>query len=153
MASLVQTQMEANALLREHGLADKGWRFVYDNARKRGGYCQHHIKTISMSRYLVPLWTEEQVTETLLHEAAHALVGPGAGHGPVWKRKAWEIGCREGRTHSNATVEGRYVSSCTKCGKQTGTRHRRPQNMSTGWYTHRGCGGDIAWLDTARQTA
>ena len=153
MASKLWTELEAKRILEETGLAARGWYFVWDNAKKRGGQCRYDRKQISMSQYLVPMWTEDQVTETLLHEAAHALVGPGAGHGPVWKRKAWEIGCREGRTHSNATVEGRYVSSCTRCGKQTGTRHRRPQNMSTGWYTHRGCGGDIAWLDTARQTA
>ena len=151
MASLIRTELEARALLREHGLDVAGWRFQFDHARKRGGYCRYDTKTISMSKYLVPMWSDEEVRQTLLHEVAHALCGPNHGHGPVWRRMARMIGCDAERTHSNATVDGRYVSECVKCGKMTGTRHRRPKSMVTGYYLHgRGCGGQIKWTDTAR---
>ena len=33
-----------------------------------------------------------QVTDTILHEIAHALAGPGAGHGPAWKATASRLG-------------------------------------------------------------
>ncbi len=32
--------------------------------------------------------------QVLLHEVAHALVGPDHGHDQVWKDKALQIGCR-----------------------------------------------------------
>ncbi len=34
----------------------------------------------------------EQVRDTVLHEIAHAIAGPEAGHGPLWKATARRIG-------------------------------------------------------------
>jgi len=85
MASLIDTHILANRLLREHGLV--GWRFEYDNAKRRGGQCRHADRAISMSRHLVPLWSGPEVMTVLKHEIAHALVGPNHGHDAVWAAK------------------------------------------------------------------
>lgn len=149
MASMTQTRLDANALLREHGLADKGWRFEFDAAKKRGGVCRHDIKVISMSRHLVPMWTDEQVRDTLIHEVAHALCGSGQGHGPVWKRKMRELGAAPERTHSNETVRGRYVAYCDTCGgAEVATAHRATAAMRSGRHLHAKCRKAVRWVDT-----
>lgn len=118
----------ATTLLVKHGLAAKGWRFDFDGARSRGGQCRHRDKVITMSRYLVPMWSEDEVRDTLTHEIAHALVGPGQGHGAVWARKMRELGARPERTHKNVTVEPRFSAVCTTHGTLV-KRHRRTRNL------------------------
>jgi SprT protein len=126
--NLNTTQWLAESLIKEHGL--DGWTFKFDNARKRGGVCVYNTRTISMSRYLVPMWEEEQVRNTLLHEIAHALAGHAAGHGPQWARIAREIGCNAKRTHSNATVPGKWIPWCEEHGALSHRpRHRRNSNL------------------------
>ena len=49
-------------------------------------------RTISLSSLIVPLCTVDQVRDTVLHEIAHALVGPEHGHDPVWKKMAVKLG-------------------------------------------------------------
>lgn len=148
MASLIQTQLEANALLREHGLADQGWTFKFDNARNRAGACKYGPRVISMSRYLVQLWDADEVRQTLLHEVAHALT-PGASHGPAWRRKAAEIGFTRGtRTHSNATVPGRYLAICDYCDVEVHRVHRYTAAMREGRHLHGSCRKPVRWVDT-----
>jgi hypothetical protein len=130
MADLTWTRRQGEALLREHGLAARGWTFIWDRAQKRGGQCNYRNRTISMSRYLVPMWTEEQVLNTLRHEVAHALT-PGANHGPVWAAKMRELGGNPRRTHSNATVPPKWEQVCDVHGV-IGRVHRRRQNLACG---------------------
>lgn len=145
MATLTQIQMEAHALMREHGLT--GWRFKFDAARKRGGLCSHSEKTISLSRYLAPAWGDAEVRDVILHEIAHALVGPGMGHGVVWQRKLLSIGGTGSRTHKNATVPGRYVAVCDHCGVEVGRRHRLNASMRRA-AIHKECKNRVRWVDT-----
>ena len=51
---------------------------------------------------------DEEVKNTLLHEIAHALVGPGHRHNRVWRQKAREIGCDAKVTHNLNFSEARY---------------------------------------------
>lgn len=94
-----------------------------------------------MSRYLVPMWSEDEVKDILIHEIAHALVGPRQGHGAVWARKMRELGARPNRTHNNVTVEPRFSAVCATHG-EIGKRHRRTKNA----YCIR-CRGAITWVD------
>lgn len=97
----------------EHGLAQAGWRFQWTTAKRTLGVCRHHSKTIGMSRVLVLLNDEAQTQDTILHEVAHALVGPGAGHGPVWRAKARQIGCNGQRQAADAvTPEAKWTGTC-----------------------------------------
>lgn len=110
---LFTAQRNANMLMAAYGLTEKGWRFKWDNAARRFGQCHYGNKTISMSRQLTVQRSEASVRNTMLHEIAHALVGPGAGHGPIWQAKAISIGC-DGNRCSNDKVEVayKYVAKC-----------------------------------------
>ena len=67
----------ATKLMREHGLT--GWRVKLDHARRRAGQCDYNTKVISLSRLYVRNAEKNHIRDTILHEIAHALVGPHHG--------------------------------------------------------------------------
>jgi predicted SprT family Zn-dependent metalloprotease len=114
-------------LMSRHGLSD--WEFKFHNAKRIFGTCYHTRKVIALSKELVQINDVERVTNTVLHEIAHALVGRGHGHDYVWKRKALEIGCNGQRCFTeNDTVTVKYAveAECKTCGKIFGF-HRMPK--------------------------
>lgn len=80
----------ARILMDRHGLHE--WGFDFDDHVSRFGLCNHTTRTITMSYLLVALNSEETCKQVLLHEIAHALVGPAREHGFLWRMKAIEIG-------------------------------------------------------------
>jgi predicted SprT family Zn-dependent metalloprotease len=107
-----------------------GWSFAFDNAKRRCGQCTFNKKRITLSRYYVELNTPAEVHETILHEIAHALVGPGHGHGPKWCAMARKVGAKPQRC-ADASVkmpEAKYQLMCTS-GHDFGPRHRKNRNM------------------------
>ncbi|MFW5474700.1 SprT-like domain-containing protein [Knoellia sp. CPCC 206450] len=115
------------SLLREHGL--EHWRVTTDHAKTRAGVCRFGTRTISLSGPLTRLHDESEVRDTLLHEIAHALVGPTHGHDDTWRSKAVQIGCSGQRTvdASSPQVDGPWRGECP--GGHTYTRHRRPRRV------------------------
>lgn len=115
------------SLLRDHGL--EHWRVATDRAKTRAGVCRFGARTISLSAPLTRLHDESEVRDTLLHEIAHALVGPAHGHDDVWRRKAVEIGCSGQRTvdAGSPQVEGPWRGECPS--GHGYTRHRRPRRV------------------------
>jgi len=114
----------AIGLMDRHGLT--GWRLVFDNAKTRAGVCRSDRREIGLSRHLMGLYSAEQVTETVLHEIAHAVAGPRHGHDRVWRAVAKRIGC-SGRRCMPADaprVDGPWEGVCA-AGHRT-TAHRRP---------------------------
>src|SRR5947207_15011273 len=89
----------ARQLMDLYGL--KEWRFVFDDAKRRFGCCNYHTRTISLSRHLTKLNTSDDVTNTVLHEIAHALAGRAAGHGRTWQVQAEAVGCRTERCYDS----------------------------------------------------
>jgi predicted SprT family Zn-dependent metalloprotease len=131
--NLLEAKKLAIDLMSEHGILDQGWRFQYDNAKRRFGRCSYSTKTISLSKHLVLLNELEIVKNTILHEIAHALT-PGAGHSRIWQRKAIEIGCSGDRCYSSFEVqvpESRYISECKGCG-YTHKRHKMTDRLKYG---------------------
>lgn len=124
---ILEARRLAVTLIRRHGLI--GWRLVFDNAKTRAGICRGTTKEIGLSRVLTALHSEAEVTETILHEIAHALVGTAHGHDQVWQAKALAIGCSARRCVSSSAPKpvGAWVGVCPR-GHRT-TRHRQPTRV------------------------
>ena len=74
----------------EHKLS--GWTFALSGAKRRLGVCKYREKRIEIGAFYALHNSEDAVLDTLLHEIAHALAGPEAGHGPVWQAIAARVG-------------------------------------------------------------
>lgn len=87
-------------------------------------------KEIELSPRFCELNPDEVVRDTILHEIAHALVGPERGHDEVWRRKCLEIGANPARfagEHVQAPM-GQWQGVCRSCQKVY-DRHRRPKQL------------------------
>jgi predicted SprT family Zn-dependent metalloprotease len=126
---ILEARRLAVALMRQHGLI--GWRLVFDNAKTRAGICRSGPKEIGLSRVLTALHSQAEVTDTILHEIAHALVGPAHGHNDVWRARALAIGCSAHRCVSSTAPKpvGPWVGTCP-AGHRT-TRHRQPTRVQS----------------------
>lgn len=104
-----------------------------------------------MSSFFVVANDRDEVLDTLLHEIAHALAGPLAGHGPVWKAACVRVGARPERLAPPevAMPKGRWHARCPGCATLH-TRHRRP--MKGRDYFCRGCGTQRGLLQFALST-
>lgn len=123
MSELHRVRAWGEALISIH--LDPSWTFGFDNAKRRAGLCDYTRKRISVSRYLTARYDDDTNHQTLLHEVAHALAGPSAGHGPAWKKLARELGYVGGATHRGETaVElAPWVGVCPA--GHTAYRHRK----------------------------
>jgi len=120
-----EVKILAITLMQRHGLSTLTWKFQFDNARRRLGFCNYRRKTISLSKNYIPLLDIEEIVDTTLHEIAHALVGRKNGHNHIWREKAIEIGCNGERLyHGEAHVMPKYKGTCPRCGRVI-LRHRK----------------------------
>lgn len=147
--SLAEAKKLAETLMAGHALT--GWAFEFDNAKRRAGVCKYRIGVrsgvkggvIGLSRHFVRANTAAEVTNTILHEIAHALT-PGDGHGWLWKAKCVEVGAKPVRCYdapgsgrSVVMPAGKYQATCPGC-KRLFHLHRRPKAGRTRWC--RSCG-------------
>lgn len=140
----------ATQLMAQHHLSE--WQFGFNSNKRRAGVCRYPTKSrqgrIELSKHFVLHNPEHEVLDTILHEIAHALVGPGHGHDEVWKAKCVEIGARPERCYGEAVVmpKGRWRATCGGCGTEH-DRHRKPKRL-TGWHCRK-CGkerGALRWV-------
>lgn len=103
MAELDRVRHWADALIALH--LDPTWTFGFDNARTRAGLCSYDRKRITVSRLLAARYDDDEIHQVLLHEVAHAIAGPRAGHGPRWKAVAAELGYEGKRLHGGAIAD------------------------------------------------
>lgn len=119
--ALDRARAAADRLLRAH-LGGAAWSFDFDRATRRAGLCDFRARRITLSRHFAARATEHEVRQVLLHEIAHALAGPHAGHGARWRALARELGYTGGRTHQQdfAADLAPWIGRCP-----AGHEHRR----------------------------
>lgn len=109
--------------MREHGLSPIDWKFQWMNSRNALGQTrfrrrwtangEHIFGLICLSKPYVEILSEEEILDTILHEIAHALAGPGENHGNVWKMHARAIGARPERVaHGAPSLPGKWKGTC-----------------------------------------
>lgn len=117
---------------------DLGYSFKFDSAKSRLGCCHYGPKLITMSRVLSQHNIDKihtKLTDTLLHEIAHALcvevygVRNGRGHGQNWVSIAKQIGCDGKRCYDGSKMEkpkAKWTLTCPTC-NTVASRHRKPK--------------------------
>ena len=130
MADLKRVRIWANALIQLH-LDPDLWSFDFDNAKRRAGLCNYTRHRITVSRYLASRFDDDEIYQVLLHEVAHALAGPDAGHGSKWRRVARDLGYEGGRTHDGeiAAEYAKWVGRCPAGHEHV--RFRRPTRSNS----------------------
>ena len=148
-----QAECIALHLIRKYLSSHGEWVFQFDNALKRFGYCRFRFErtgirkvsgkfrehaavtggVISLSKPLTELNSEAQVRNTILHEIAHALCGPFAGHSETWRSMARKIGCDAARCYDPEIVVRPppiYIGICPGCRHQS--HHNSKRKISCG---------------------
>jgi predicted SprT family Zn-dependent metalloprotease len=115
------------------------WEFKWAKGKRVFGTCRYgRRKEIRLSKYLTELNDEARVTNTILHEIAHALDFLERGysnHDYNWIRIAKSIGCDGKRCYSGDEVvkpKSKYVLVCPteSCDTEI-PRHRKPKRDDT----------------------
>ena len=119
------------------------WNFGFDLAQNRGGVCRYGRKEITLSVTYCLNASREEVLDTVLHEIAHAMVGPGHQHDNVWKKAALKIGCNGEVCHSVEHGLDKWEGFCP-CGQQW-RRKKLQKRVRNG--TCPKCNAKITWKE------
>jgi predicted SprT family Zn-dependent metalloprotease len=132
--NLDDAEQLARRKMREHCLTNNGWTLKWDRALHRYGQTNVSQKTISLSRPLTEANSVEHVTDTILHEIAHAIVGGNHGHDDVWRREARVLGADPSRESAgiSAKVQTKYTGVCPACGKTSQGMRKMKRPYSCG---------------------
>ena len=116
---LCRAEAIARALMATHLPGEQLWCFGWIRKTRVCGECWYGSRKIVLSKPIVLENEEIEIRNTILHEIAHALAGPHAGHGPMWKLQAIALGARpEACTRTMKLPAGQYVAVCPNCGAQ-----------------------------------
>jgi len=116
--------------LTQHNLV--GWTFTFGDSKRRLGACKYRYKRIEIAEYYAANSPDEHVIDTLRHEIAHAIAGPGAAHGPEWQTIAERIGAKPvacDRTGEAVVKPGDRQAYCAGC-QRTHQRYKRPPSLT-----------------------
>ena len=114
----------AQAKLEEHKLGD--WEIGFDHSKRRAGVCFFCKKLISFSVHFLRKASKLEINDTLLHEIAHALVGPNNAHNEIWKKKAIEVGCTGKIYHEIQFCKPTWIKLCSNgCWEQECFRKKK----------------------------
>ena len=94
-----------------------GWAFrLNPRLRRTLGRCYYSLRVIELATAFVQMNDERLIVEGVKHEMAHALVGPGQGHGPTWRRMARTVGCQPRPCAMYVLMPpAHWVAVCPKC--------------------------------------
>jgi len=117
-----------------------GYSFEYSNKKCAFGTCNYKHKIITLSQPICEANLDKidtQVTNTILHEIAHAFcvhihgTRDGRGHDWRWRDIATQIGCSGDRCYTYEDVKAptsKYTLECKKCGKTT-PKFKKPTRL------------------------
>ena len=127
---LKELEAIASREMTKHGL--HGWTFSFADTKRQLGVCKYRKKRIEIAEYYALNSPQDSVLDTLLHEIAHAIAGPKAGHGPAWKTVAMRIGATPracDNSDDTAMQPGDWQATCPAC-KKIFHRYKRPRSLS-----------------------
>jgi hypothetical protein len=131
---------KAEKLIAKH-LDPTAWDFEFTKHKRRLGECHYRLGmvkgelthvggTIKASYHILGMPdADTHIKDTILHEIAHAKVGPRHGHDRVWRTAARQLGCTANRRGPSMQVKGKWSGTCHKCGYVI-YRHRRTPRMT-----------------------
>lgn len=126
----------------------EGWRYGGElRAAHTLGRTYYRDKKIRLSKHLLEQAEEKDILDTILHEVAHVIAGPGAKHGPVWKAHATRLGATpRAATHDvHIEVDKRYEGTCAHGCTFKYARRPSARTMLHGYCPkHR---ATITWMD------
>ena len=109
------TRQEATQLLRDElnrfGLTTWSVRLNQNANSHFLGLCSHKDKCIILSAHHIDIHPTADVVNTIKHEVAHAIVGPGHAHDEVWSAKAREVGCDNTLPCSNLSLSPEIIDA------------------------------------------
>ena len=123
LEAIFQHTTKVLSQFQEQGVLNSGWHVEFDLAPKRAGQCLYKEQRIQLSVGHCLKADPAEVRNTVLHEVAHALAGPGHHHDEYWKKIAREIGCTAERCTTVKHSAGRWIGRCG-CGGRTYERQR-----------------------------
>lgn len=141
------TETQAYSLLRElfgeHGL--EGWRISWSRAKKTAGTCDHRMKVITISTYLLAQRDYADSMMTITHEVAHALT-KGHGHDRVWQGQHRALGGNGKRCFQHFDEKAPWMGECPHGKKYP--RYRAPKRLD-GWTCRCPGRGPVTWSRNA----
>ena len=149
----MQQVVDHAAQLRERhlntGAQATWWRFRFETATSRAGICRYTTRTIALSVSYVLRAPWNDIRDTLLHEVAHAIVGPGHAHDAVWQTAARRIGCTAKRCSTVTRSRKRWIGKCPRC-RDPWFRQRLTAKVRQRSISPR-CRSRIVWRINARE--
>ena len=106
---VVNRRAMAVDLMVKHGIGT--WSLSLDRSKTRGGLTHFGKKTIYISTNFISQSSDKEFVNLVLHEIAHGIAGPTAGHGRAWQDVATSIGC-DGKRCIDVPIEYKYQVTC-----------------------------------------
>lgn len=97
--------------LDKYNLTDWHIRLTTDFNVPYLGLCVYKDKSIILNAAHIDIHPYDEVVNTIKHEVAHAIVGPGHGHDSIWEAKAREVGCDNTLPCSHLDIPGHIIDA------------------------------------------
>ena len=141
------------SLLNDYNLYN--WNVIVSNRPKRRlGQCRYNTREIILSSWIFT-HCPEQVEDTVRHEVAHAVVGPGKGHKDVWKRMAVELGASPKacvQLNPDQMLPKKWCTKCSSCNDITKMSYRRRSERVLNRRCCRKCKGKLTQVYVGKET-
>ncbi len=133
VATMQHVAHHAARLLERHlntGAPANRWRFRFDTATGRARICPYPATTIALLVSYVLRAPCDDIRDTLPHEIAPAIAGPGHAHDAVWQAAARRIGSTANRCSTVTRGLKQWIAECPPVPRpmvpSTPDRHRTP---------------------------